>query len=189
MAVPSSGAISLARIRGELQSSNYSLYTAAATSLGSASNGTYGAINTYNASADRPDGNTPHAMSEFYAYDHDYNPAPDFSATVTVGTDTLYSSAAYGYGNSINYFPAMGSINNTSFNSGTIMAIYWHNNGNVFFEFSFSKPSFSSLTIGSTTFPGSSSWTSSTSEIWKYATSSNPFGTTNNASVSVTANY
>jgi len=71
MAVPSSGSLSLASIRGELQTNNYSLYTSAATSLGSASNGTYGTINTSNPSADRPDGNTPHAMSEFYAYDHD----------------------------------------------------------------------------------------------------------------------
>ena len=71
MAVPSSGQLSLASIRGELENNTYSPYTSAATSLGSASNGTYGTINTNNASADRPDGSTPHAMSEFYNYDHD----------------------------------------------------------------------------------------------------------------------
>ena len=71
MAVPSSGALSLASIRGELENNSYAAYTSAATSLEEASTGDYGTINTANAAADRPDQVTPHAMSEFYAYDHD----------------------------------------------------------------------------------------------------------------------
>ena len=71
MAVPSSGALSLASIRGELENNSYAAYTSAATSLEEASTGDYGIINTGNAAADRPDQVTPHAMSEFYAYDHD----------------------------------------------------------------------------------------------------------------------
>ena len=74
MAVPSSGQLSLASIRGELENNTYFPYTATATRLLHASDGSYGAINTNNAVADRPDGSTPHAMSEFYNYDHDKAP-------------------------------------------------------------------------------------------------------------------
>ena len=55
MAVPSSGALSLASIRGELENNSYAAYTSAATSLEEASTGDYGIINTANAAADRPD--------------------------------------------------------------------------------------------------------------------------------------
>ena len=71
MAVPSSGALSLASIRGELENDSYAAYTSGATTLENASTGDYGIINTANAAADRPDQVAPHAMSEFYAYDHD----------------------------------------------------------------------------------------------------------------------
>ena len=75
MAVPSSGAISLAKIRDEIENNNYNAniygYTSGQTSLEDISDGTYDTINTQNASADRPDGTAPHSMSEFYAYDHD----------------------------------------------------------------------------------------------------------------------
>lgn len=75
MAVPASGAITLAKIRDEIENDNYNNsiygYTSAATSLTSLCNGTYDTINTQNASADRPDGTAPHNMSEFYNYDHD----------------------------------------------------------------------------------------------------------------------
>ena len=66
MAIASSGAIKLNRdIGGEL-----GVTAGAATALGDASGGTYSTINTNNDAADRPDGATPHAMSEFYSYDH-----------------------------------------------------------------------------------------------------------------------
>ena len=66
MAIASSGAIKLNRdIGGEL-----GVTAGAATALEDASSGTYSTINTNNDAADRPDGATPHAMSEFYSYDH-----------------------------------------------------------------------------------------------------------------------
>lgn len=75
MAVPASGAISLAKIRDEIENNNYNHslygYTSSSTSLGDISDGSIDTINTNNASADRPDGSAPHAMSEFYNYDHD----------------------------------------------------------------------------------------------------------------------
>ena len=71
MAVPSSGTISLAGIRAELATNTYNASATTTASLEDCSDGTVATINTANASGDRPDGSAPHAMSEFYAYDHD----------------------------------------------------------------------------------------------------------------------
>ena len=72
MACPSSGTLSLYGIRHELYNNDYNGSVSLTNiSLADASTGVYGTINTNNASADRPDGSTPHAMSEFYSYDHD----------------------------------------------------------------------------------------------------------------------
>ena len=86
MSLTSSGEIHLsASIGGELgQSGVFQI------SLTEASNGTVATINTANDSDDRPDGSTPHAMSEFYSYDHDLA-STSFSPTsftgVTLGGD------------------------------------------------------------------------------------------------------
>tara|TARA_Y100001972_G_scaffold2207_1_gene2540 strand:- start:133 stop:1056 length:924 start_codon:yes stop_codon:yes gene_type:complete len=86
MAVPSSGAISLAGIRAELATNTYDDTATTQSSLLECSNGTVATINTANSASDRPDGSTPHAMSEFYAYDHDLssfndNKSFDFDGT------------------------------------------------------------------------------------------------------------
>ena len=66
MAIASSGAIRLdADILVELGQGNED-----GGGLSDASRGIIDTINTNNAVADRPDGSTPHAMSEFYSYDH-----------------------------------------------------------------------------------------------------------------------
>ncbi len=91
MAVPSSGEISLKGIHQELNSNNYSnvVFDGNSISLKECSDGTEATINTANASADRPNGSTPHNMSEFYAYDHDAVPpfsgyfVDDFTTTST----------------------------------------------------------------------------------------------------------
>ena len=77
MAVPDSGILSLAGIRAELATNTYNASATTQTSLLQCSNGTVATINTANASSDRPDGSTPHAMSEFYAYDHDLSSFTD----------------------------------------------------------------------------------------------------------------
>ena len=56
MAVPSSGAVSLAAIKAELTTNTYNTSATAETSLLGCSDGTVATINTSNASADRPDG-------------------------------------------------------------------------------------------------------------------------------------
>ena len=67
MALTSSGQISMNDINVEFGRSG----TTANSSLEDLSDGTVATINTVNASADRPDGSAPHAMTEFYSYDHD----------------------------------------------------------------------------------------------------------------------
>ena len=72
MAVPSSGPLSLLGIQREIFNNNYSASNSHSDiSLTDLSEGADEDINTANAASDRPDGNTPHSMSEFYNYDHD----------------------------------------------------------------------------------------------------------------------
>lgn len=83
MAVPISGAISLAKIRNEFEQDNYahSLYgfTTGPTSLAAVWAGTYGAINT---AASDPGGTlyssktaAPHRVGEILGYNHDFSSA------------------------------------------------------------------------------------------------------------------
>tara|TARA_R100000742_G_C4263288_1_gene81138 strand:+ start:63 stop:1118 length:1056 start_codon:yes stop_codon:yes gene_type:complete len=86
MAVPSSGALSLAGIRAELVENTYATNATNQTSLLACSNGDVSTINTGN--TDRPDGSAPHAMSEFYNYDHDlssFSDAKGVSKSITTG--------------------------------------------------------------------------------------------------------
>ena len=67
MAITSSGEIKISDINTEFGRSG----TTGNSSLEDLSDGTVATINTGNDSDDRPDTNAPHAMSEFYSYDHD----------------------------------------------------------------------------------------------------------------------
>ena len=67
MTITGSGQISMSDINTEFGRTS----TTANSSLEDLSDGTVATINTGNASANRPDGSTPHQMSEFYSYDHD----------------------------------------------------------------------------------------------------------------------
>jgi hypothetical protein len=91
MTLPASGEISLNDINVETGRTG----TTANTSLKNMSDGTTITINTGNASADRPDGSAPHAMTEFYNYDHDLastswsNVSSDFTLSgVNGGSET-----------------------------------------------------------------------------------------------------
>ena len=83
MTVPSSGEISLGKIRQELESTstsndyNEGPYTSAETSLSSSEAGIYATINT--GSEDRPDGSAPFQMSEWYGYGHNIGWSIDWS--------------------------------------------------------------------------------------------------------------
>ena len=77
MTLQSSGQIKFSEINTEFGRTS----TTANTSLEDLSDGTVATINTVNDSADRPDGSAPHAISEFYSYDHDA-----VAANTTFGT-------------------------------------------------------------------------------------------------------
>lgn len=93
MAVPSTGSLSLAKIRDEIENNNYNAnlygYTSGQTSLGDISNGTYGTINS--SSSSKPDGSAPHGMAEFYGYDHDASSITQIGSTYT----GQYSTSAW----------------------------------------------------------------------------------------------
>ena len=96
MAIPSSGALSLAGIRAELATNSYNASATTQASLEDCSDGTVATINTANASSDRPDGNTPHAMSEFYAYDHDLSSFTDNISFDFDGTNDYLTRSTIG---------------------------------------------------------------------------------------------
>ena len=79
-----SAAISMSMINTEFGRTS----TTANSSLEDLSDGTVATINTLNLSANRPDGSTPHTMTEFYSYDHD--------AATTVGNPSDTSIAFSG---------------------------------------------------------------------------------------------
>ena len=82
MAVPSSGVLSLIAIMNEVDDDDYTAGGQYSNiSLKDLSDGTVDTINTANASAARPDGSAPHAMSEFYEYDHDLS-GTSFSSVI-----------------------------------------------------------------------------------------------------------
>ena len=99
MAVPSSGAISLAAIKAELTTNTYNTSATDEASLLGCSNGTVATINTGNAAEDRPDGDAPHSMSEFYAYDHDISSFTDTKAvskSITTGEANMIQIGSTG---------------------------------------------------------------------------------------------
>ena len=91
MAVPNSGnELSLASIYFELNDNDYTAFDPddldfdedgmSLLNLSTGGNPPNEAINTGNASSNRPDGSAPHAMSEFYGYDHDLVVVPTWSS-------------------------------------------------------------------------------------------------------------
>jgi hypothetical protein len=72
MALQSSGQIKISEIATEL-----GVGGEPDLNLGGLSTGSFGTINTANAVADRPDEEPPHAMSEFYSYDHSASSVTD----------------------------------------------------------------------------------------------------------------
>ena len=91
MAVPSSGTISLAGIKAELSGE----YDANATALSSL--GTMATETTFNSnSSSVPNATAPHAMSEWYAYDHD-------AAAAFVNSKAVAKSITTGTANQISF--------------------------------------------------------------------------------------
>ena len=96
MAVPSSGALSLFGIANEIDDGDYTSDSFQdPISMSHFSTGGEATINTANASANRPDGSAPHAMSEWYAYDHDFNPFSSVIADFTI-SDAIIPSGTPG---------------------------------------------------------------------------------------------
>ena len=137
--------------------------------------------------------NYPYAFSCWYGYDKDCTSTPSYdygsgTANMTVGSGSFYSSTAYGFCNdaSIHVFGTFGSLQNTTFNSQSVVALYYQGSY-IYFYFAINKPSFSELIIDGVNFGASSTWTSVNNTLWRKSASTNPFGTS--GSVILLANY
>jgi hypothetical protein len=161
MALQSSGSISISQIKAEVGGTSSSLRSLSNTAGKSA-----------------PDG-----MQEFYGYSG--APTYNYNSNMQVGSGQYYSSIAYGYANtaSIHVFGTFGFLYPASFNSQSFDGLYWQGN-KIYFYFTISKPTWTTLLIGGTNFGGSSGWTSVHSKLWTYSTSTNPFGTSGSVNIS-----
>ena len=107
--------------------------------------------------------------------------AYDFNATITVRSDQIYSTMAYGYGSSVLFWPNMGSMTSYIFNGKTITGLYFQDQSStdyLYLKFSTTKPSFSNLVINGTSYGASSTWTATDNLTWRKAATGNPMGTT-----------
>ena len=161
MALQTSGSISISQIKAEVGGTSSSLRSLSNTAGKSA-----------------PDG-----MQEFYGYSG--APTYNYNSNMQVGSGQYYSSIAYGYANnsSIHVFGTFGFLYPANFNSQALDALYWQGN-KIYFYFTISKPTWTTLLIGGTNFGGSSAWTSVHSKLWTYSTSTNPFGTSGLCNIS-----
>ena len=81
-------------------------------------------------------------------------------------------------------------MTNSTFDGSTIEFFYWTDasGGEVRFKTQ-SQKTWSSMTIGTTSFPSSTSWSFDPFDnYWSYSTSTNPFGA-NGSTTTITANY
>ena len=141
MAVPDSGEISMIGIRREIGQNNYSSTQGYITiSLTSMSTGVNGTINTANAAANRPNGSTPHSMSEFYSYDHDLSDVTYNSVLTSFNADNS-SEVCQGSGEAVTIYY---DSDDTFTDSGTIW--YTSNNGSSEVESGYYLPAL--LTVG-----------------------------------------
>ncbi len=113
MAVPSSGTITLKGIYSELNESDYTVMETEGESVSMAAlvAGTPDSINSN--SENVPDTSTPHAMSEWYGYDHD-------AAAAFANAKAVSKTLSTGTANSINFVDADDTFNFTGSSAFTI---------------------------------------------------------------------
>lgn len=169
MAVPSSGAISLAKIRDEIENNNYNAnlygYTSGPTSLTDISDGTYDTINTANAVSNRPDGSIPHSMGEFYSYDHDLVSITQIGSTYSGN----YSSSSW----------QTVSIDVSSFKGKTVRFVFHYVSGTNYTG---------DLQVDNLTFPRYYTLSDTGGYFQGWGTTNNTFGVSSFTSVSQTNN-
>lgn len=113
----------------------------------------------------------------------------DYTATLTTGWSTFYTTTGKGYYNGYPF--NMGSLSNTSFNGGTIQAMYYNDGSSTdwtYIVFSGTKKSWTAMSINGQDVGASSTWTSTSSSTWRKNISTNLFGSSG-SSISITASY
>ena len=113
----------------------------------------------------------------------------DYTATLTTGWSTFYTTTGKGYYNGYPF--NMGSLSNTSFNNGTIQAMYYNDGSSTdwtYIVFSGTKKSWTAMSINGQDVGASSTWTSTSNSTWRKNISTNLFGSSG-SSISITASY
>lgn len=192
MAVPSSGnAITLGKIYQEIDGSGYSSAADSGEEASLEDMSTGAAPDSINsASSSKPDGNTPHSMSEFYGYDHsatsDVFPSGSdasetwFQITGGLGGEAPSNSGSQAWGNE--------SVSSTSFaqagcnigfqkdtSNNRIAMKYTTFNSGAAASYSFEYLSYSGHS--STSFQSKITWSASTGGFGSGITNSQPTGT------------
>ena len=113
----------------------------------------------------------------------------DYTATLTTGWSTFYTTTGKGYYNGYPF--NMGSLSNTSFNNGTIQAMYYNDGSSTdwtYIVFSGTKKTWTAMSINGQDVGASSTWTSTSNSTWRKNISTNLFGSSG-SSISITASY
>lgn len=165
MALQSSGPISISQIKAEVSNSSSSLRTLSAA-----------------AGKSVPDG-----MQEFYGYSG--APTYDYNSNMSIGSGQYYTSTAYGWSNVTNKHPFgnFGFLYPATINGTDIDALYWIGGSanKIYMYNTIAHPSWTTIVIGGVNFGSSASWTTATTTLRTYATSTNPFGTSGTVNISI----
>ena len=164
MALQSSGSISISQIKAELSNSSSSLRTLSAA-----------------ASKSIPDG-----MQEFYGYTG--APTYNYNSSMSIGSGQYYYSVAYGWSSITNKHPYgnFGYLGTATINGTGIDALFWHGGANKIYMYNtIAHPSWTTMVIDGVNFGSSTSWTTVTSTLRTYATSTNPFGTSGTININI----
>ena len=165
MALQTSGSISISQIKAEVGGTSSSLRSLSNT-----------------AGKSIPDG-----MQEFYGYSG--APTYNYNSNMQVGSGQYYSSIAYGWSTTTNKHPfgSFGFLYPAAINGVSIDALYWIGGSanKIYMYNTIAHPSWTTIVIGGVNFGSSASWTTATTTLRTYATSTNPFGTSGTVNVSI----
>ena len=112
----------------------------------------------------------------------------DFTASISVGEASYYSTTAYGWSSAYPFI--MGSISNVSFDGSTLSAVYFQDSSAgtdyVYIYFSGTRKAFSSFYVGTNNMGASSTWSTIGSNAYRKASS---LAWAEGSSITISADY
>tara|TARA_R110000744_G_C19043866_1_gene526993 strand:+ start:51 stop:596 length:546 start_codon:yes stop_codon:yes gene_type:complete len=181
MAVPNSGVLTMEGIGQERKFGTYGTgnLTGEITYSSLINGGGDNSFPALNTCAGNP---TPtYSINSWYGYDQDLS---CFQSVMNVGSWSFSGNNYYGF-----IQDTYGSMTNQDFDGKDILRLGWQDGGGgeVFlWYYDTPFPDWTSITINGTVFPAKALWTSGFGQ-FRYSTSTNPFGTSGN--ITITAVY